>query len=242
MKTHSMYLVGQTFGRWSVLGFYKGSTISRRKWVCQCSCEKGVIRPVLQAALCRGTSISCGCHQREKVTKHGMYLSSVYNSWSSMKERCDMKSHPQYHRYGGRGIKICSGLRDFSEFFRLLGDRPRGLSLDKIDNNANYSCGSCAECLKMRWPMNVRWATQRMQCGNRENNIHVTLWGETKVLDRWCKELSLPRRTLTNWHIKGMTYEAAILSWLSKHGLLPSEPSSSDDTPASSHASHQRSE
>ena len=73
---------GQKFGRLTVLYLSENQTKSRgRKWVCQCEC--GTIKEVAQQALISGTVISCGCYNREQVSKRGLkdLTGQVFGRW-----------------------------------------------------------------------------------------------------------------------------------------------------------------
>lgn len=73
-----------------------------------------------------------------------------------MVHRCTRPSHTRYADYGGRGITICDRWRDdFWAFVQDVGERPPGLSIDRIDNDQGY------------WPENVRWATASQQRRNQ---------------------------------------------------------------------------
>ncbi|HUT18597.1 MAG TPA: AP2 domain-containing protein, partial [Anaerolineae bacterium] len=48
-----------------------------------------------------------------------------YTAWRSMKLRCYNPDRPGFHRYGGRGIKVCQRWLDsFAAFYEDVGDRP----------------------------------------------------------------------------------------------------------------------
>lgn len=74
----------------------------------------------------------------------------------SMRRRCYYKKAPNYHRYGGRGIKVCSEwFNSFESFYKDMGIRQTGSSLDRIDNNGDYE------------PSNCKWSTPKEQSANR---------------------------------------------------------------------------
>lgn len=91
---------------------------------------------------------------------HGMSRTPIYESWKAMRKRCLNPNAPKYRLYGGRGITICERWDYFENFREDMGERPIGLSLDRIDNDGNYEPGNC------------RWATQKEQQNNRSNNKH----------------------------------------------------------------------
>lgn len=68
-----------------------------------------------------------------------------YNSWQNMKARCLRVSHPKYHRYGGRGIKVCDEFMRIEGFAKwaLNNGWEEGLTLDRIDNDKDYNPDNC---------------------------------------------------------------------------------------------------
>ena len=125
---------------------------------------------------------SCGCLARELSSKrrykHGCGANTSgrqkegYHSWQGLKDRCFNVNDQHYHYYGARGITACSAIAgDYLYFMSLVGPKPEKMSIDRIDTNGNYSCGSCKECNENNWPMNIRWADAKTQSNNRRNVI-----------------------------------------------------------------------
>lgn len=100
--------------------------------------------------------------------------SPTYRSWRSMKTRCLNKNHNYYWRYGGRGITICKRwLHSFENFLADMGERPDGLTLDRKNNNGNYT------------PKNCFWATRKHQSENSINTVWIKFKGQRKSMSEW---------------------------------------------------------
>lgn len=79
----------------------------------------------------------------------------LYNVWSGMLHRCYNEKRDNYLYYGGRGIEVCDRWREsFDNFTSDMGPRPEGHTLDRIDNDGNYS------------PENCKWSTRSDQKHN----------------------------------------------------------------------------
>jgi len=118
-------LTGRTFGRLTVLGYVGQDAIHNAQWLCQCEC--GQTKTYICSRLLRKINPvrSCGCGSRESAKKHGMVKAPEYNAWRSMYQRCNNPNSPEYHNYGGRGIKVCSRWREsFDNFYADMGPRP----------------------------------------------------------------------------------------------------------------------
>ena len=121
-----------------------------------------------------------------------------------MIERCYRTSNSGYYNYGGRGIRICEFIRAGPEnLFSIVGKRPKGLSIDRPDNDGNYSCGSCAECKSKGWKKNLRWATAYQQARNQRDLNYITINGVTKCLAEWAEFYGLHRSTVNARYIRG---------------------------------------
>lgn len=104
---------------------------------------------------------------------HGMSGSAIYRVWGAMVERCTKQASKDYAHYGGRGITVCDRWRKFENFYADMGDRPTGMTLERIDNDGDYEPGNC------------RWATRREQNLNRRTTQMVTYLGETLCAADW---------------------------------------------------------
>uniref|UniRef100_A0A6M3JM96 Putative HNH endonuclease n=1 Tax=viral metagenome TaxID=1070528 RepID=A0A6M3JM96_9ZZZZ len=152
-------MIGFKFGRLTVL---EDSGKKRGEFTYKCLCDCGNIKIITGASLRSGNSKSCGCLKKElllqRTVKHGMYRTPTYNVWVSMIQRCTNQNNPRYNDWGGRGITVCDRwLRSFKLFYKDMGDMPKGLTIERINNDKGYSKKNCI------------WATQIAQ--NRNQRI-----------------------------------------------------------------------
>lgn len=96
--------------------------------------------------------------------------------WAGMMERCYSPENASYKNYGGRGIKVCERWHNYANFFEDIGKVPKGLSIDRINNDGDYE------------PSNVRLADRTTQVRNRRTTLMVTRNGITKPLAQWSEE------------------------------------------------------
>lgn len=133
-------------------------TGARAEYQCQC----GVTFIALTRKVTAGITSSCGCHRRaasaEKVRTHGMTGTLTYRIWASMIQRCNNPKDKDYKDYGGRGITVSEEWLKFDNFFRDMGVKPPGLSIDRRENDEGYGKGNC------------RWATAVEQANNKRSS------------------------------------------------------------------------
>lgn len=181
-------LAGKKFGRLTAISLSVPGLARERQWFCRCDC--GVEKNVKERGLREGGSRSCGCaqieHARSFNRKHGLYESRLYKSWEAMKTRCFNPNNPAVEHYSGRGITCCDFLSlSATNLKSVIGDRPEGMSLDRIDFNGHYSCGSCPHCIGQGWPLNIRWLTQHDQTRNTRKNVFITIGSLRKCIADW---------------------------------------------------------
>ena len=191
-------LVGQLFGRLTAVEDL-GNIEGYRAYRCSCSCGEETVVAAYRLLHEKGPR-SCGCLQREAVTKHGMEGTSIYSIWQKMKSRCEDPRHNSYPSYGGRGITICERWKNsFQNFFDDMGEPPSDLhTLDRRDNNGNYEPGNC------------RWATPEEQANNRRNSVYITHDGRTQTLTQWAREYGVHPITLAGRLRRGWSVADAL--------------------------------
>jgi len=199
-------LTGNVVGLLTVLA-YLGTT---HKWLCQCEC--GNMASVHRDQLRDAKTQSCGCLFRKAVVKHGKSYTAEYNIWSNMRRRCQNPNNSKFADYGGRGIRVCQHWNSaFDNFLADVGLRPAPtLSLDRIDNDGNYSCGHCEECLEHGWVANCRWTTATVQMMNRRNSKMLTWKDKTQSLIAWSKDTGIERSIIDHRLRKGWSVEQAL--------------------------------
>jgi hypothetical protein len=108
--------------------------------------------------------------------------------WAKLRQRCNNPNDSSYPQYGARGIVVCDGFDKSFPFFAIrMGSKPSpDHSIDRIDNDAGYTCGSCRQCATKGWAANCRWATRSEQAANRRVSVMHTRDGVTLCLKDWC--------------------------------------------------------
>jgi hypothetical protein len=189
-------ITGKRYGRLVVLGV-KSRKNKKVYWNCVCDC--GGHNVVSGSDLKSGKVKSCGCLlpevRRKNASKHWLVnmdiptdpdtYKAIRTAFHSMHRRCRQDYH-EASSYYDRGIIVCDEWDDFNNFlsWALENGFERGLTLDRIDVNGNYS------------PDNCRWTTNKVQQNNKRNNVRITIDGATKTLSQWCEIYGIGKATV----------------------------------------------
>lgn len=143
-------LTGKSFERLTVLRYSHNNRFGAAVWECKCACGRTSIVP--SGDLLSGHTRSCGCLHTEmfRHRTHSGCGTRLYRIWKNMHTRCENPKYHHWHRYGGRGVRICDEWKDFSTFrdWALSHGYVDNMTIDRIDNDGNYD------------PWNCQWITQ----------------------------------------------------------------------------------
>lgn len=186
----------------------------RRRIVCQCIC--GVVKEYDLPPVWRGATKSCGCQKAALCSQpltHGMSHTKEWNAWKDMHRRCKDKTLKNYHRYGGRGIKVCkrwSGPGGFERFLLDIGPCPDPkLTIDRINNDGNYA------------PTNCRWATRTVQTQN-STKVRILTWqGKSLCVSEWAQLTGIKPTTIISRLDRGWSIDRALAGSPPERRSLP---------------------
>jgi len=146
--------------------------------------------------------------------KHGhtseKEVSKTYKIWAGMNKRCKSSNDSAFKNYGKRKIKVCyrwssRNKNGYANFLKDMGERPLGLTLDRIDNNLGYHKQNC------------RWATYKQQNRNMRTNINVSLNGKLVCLKDYCKIKNLNYSTIMTRKNRGWSIKRALTTPVKTH-------------------------
>lgn len=81
-----------------------------------------------------------------------------------MVHRCHNPKHPEYERYGARGIYVSAPWRKFKVFQRwCLRTQVDGCTIDRINNDGPYSAKNCRWATPLEQQLNSRVTEARLQ-------------------------------------------------------------------------------
>ena len=182
---------GQRFGRLTVGHLQRRGKGKRPLWECHCDC--GGTISVRACTLKAGHTRSCGClHIEElkgRLTTHGKTGTPLYITWYGIKTRVSNPKQRGYKNYGGRGIGMHPEWADSFEAFEayileVLGEKPEGETLDRVDNEKGYV------------PGNLRWASQPVQARNTRRNVWLEHEGEKVIFSDLARKLGVSQKVL----------------------------------------------
>lgn len=108
---------------------------------------------------------------------------ATYRTWIDMRRRCYTPSSQRFYTHGARGITVCDEWKDsFDAFFADMGLKPKGRTIDRIDNDKGYSKENC------------RWATPKEQARNRRTCVMI----DGKPLVEWVEGMDITHGTLAS--------------------------------------------
>ena len=128
----------------------------------------------------------------EQQYKHGEAVPETkeYQTWKSIKQRCNNRNCYTYYKYGYVGIRVCTRWQEsYENFLADMGRCPTGMSLGRVDNNGDYS------------PENCRWETVDQQVHNKSNNVWLEYNGERLIQRDWAERLGVSQAAIRK-HLK----------------------------------------
>lgn len=148
-------LQGKQFGQLTVIGRDSSNT---RLWKARCSCGKEIV--ARGSRLVDGTTKMCQDCRSQQNTTHGHSRresqTPTYKSWRNMKQRCLNPAFPSHAQ-----ISYTPEWKSFETFLADMGERPEGMTLDRINVFRGYEKANC------------RWATAETQTNNRRNTVQL---------------------------------------------------------------------
>ena len=183
------------FGRLTVIKNIGKNKWGNAIWMCKCDCGNNHI--VASNKLIQGKTKSCGCLRHDICTKqfekHGITTNGkprTFIIWNGMKARCMNPKSVSYKNYGKRGIGICQDWMSFENFHKwaIRNGYEADLTIDRIDNNKDYS------------PDNCRWLPRKENLLKQRRYTQITINGETKTLCTWSKIISVSRYILFKYY------------------------------------------
>jgi hypothetical protein len=100
----------------------------------------------------------------------------------------------------------------FDAFLADVGSRSDAtLSLDRIDNDYGYECGTCETCrTRGLTKPNCWWATRTEQNNNRSRTVYLTMGERRQPLMVWARELGISHVLIRERLRRGWSEERAL--------------------------------
>lgn len=117
--------------------------------------------------------------------KYGYCHRPTYDSWVGMKRRCSNPNFKSYKDYGGRGVRVCPRWDNFENFLQDMGEKPPGMSIERVDNDGDYS------------PENCMWASVIQQNRNARSNVCYYIGNERVCESQLARALGVSQDALS---------------------------------------------
>lgn len=204
-------MIGNKYGRLTVLDVYSVKTGNCSRTMCKCLCECGNTTSVRKYDLTHNITASCGCILKEQAKlkakkmgisnrKHSLSGSRIYGIWDNMRRRCDNPKDKAYKNYGGRGITYDVKWSNFENFYKDMIDGYNSkMTLERIDVNKGYFKDNCC------------WKTMLEQQRNKRNTRYIFIDGKKIRICDAAKKYNLSVSTIVERLKRGWSYERCIL-------------------------------
>lgn len=165
-----------TYGAWRIVGPTAMKNSGAFAWLGECrAC--GATKTIRRFEIYAGKRQKCDTCRVLNSRERSPYR-KLARVWGGMHERCYGVTHRYYKDYGGRGIRICQEWMKYEPFLEwsLANGYRLGLTIDRIDNDGDYS------------PDNCRWVTRTVNANNTRKNRFVSAFGDRKTLSEWARD------------------------------------------------------
>lgn len=185
MRKNIIDMTGKQIWKLRILRLMDKKANKPARW--ECACECGTVFVTDGTSIRAGRTKSCGCLTRYKGGKrmrNGEYKTPTYRIWTGMLSRCNNKNDKKAHLYHNKGITVCERWHDFHNFLADMGERPAGMSIDRIDGSKGYS------------PDNCRWADAKTQGNNTNANVVLNHKNESLTVSQWAERVGIKQNTI----------------------------------------------
>lgn len=207
---HVKNLQGLKFNRLTALRFTGFRTLGNTRlstWIFSCECGSTI--ETVGNYVTKGATRSCGCLllddykiRKGRCLKHGKSGTKIYDIWYSMISRCENRNSRAYKNYGARGIKVCDRWRvSFTNFYQDMGDPPENGTIERLNNDGDYSPGNCV------------WASRKAQTRNRRITLKVFFDGEVMTLSRFRELTGVSYWVAREYSLKGWCGDKILSYW-----------------------------